>query len=157
MNDLDQAQLNTKLIKTMMHIEEKDGPQWPETDLAELWQHQLTAPLKSELNGVSPETETVVASLPDDAMTFGDLFQHPEPPIEWLRLVKDFAKIRGTEDEEMIPRDICSALYYTSIRIAETHEYQDFSSLDRNHLAEGIDWLCQQTWLDDRTRAILTH
>ena len=50
--------------------------------------------------------------------SFGDLLHHPNPPLELLRLTKDFAKACRLSRSGPLPREIATLLYFASIIVA---------------------------------------
>ena len=52
--------------------------------------------------------------------TFRELFHHPRPPVELLRLTKDFAKGRAGRSDAAVPKPIAEVLYTLSIVVAIT-------------------------------------
>ncbi len=135
--------------------------EWPQEELAAIWRHQLAAPVQAEAPGVRiPLDEGLgrrVAGLVRGRciVTFGDLFQHPHPPMELLQEVKDFAKANRDHPESLLPPEISSLLYYASIAAALLRCGHRISRLDDVALRQGIEWALAQPGLDEKTLTLL--
>ncbi|MEM7391055.1 MAG: hypothetical protein AAF492_01805 [Verrucomicrobiota bacterium] len=124
-----------------------------------IWNHQLNAPLGHDLSQTAPDAEETIIRLRNEIreapVTFGGLFRHPHPPFELLHLVKMFAKKQGTRKDALLPREICSALYYLSIHLARKHHKARISELDEDAIEKGVQWVLDQDWIDRETRELL--
>jgi len=87
--------------------------------------------------------------------SFSDLFHHPSPPIELLKLTKEFAKANMDHPESGLPTDIVSVLYYTSIAAALVRLDTRISQLKDADLRRGLLWAKDQAWIDEETKALL--
>ena len=125
---------------------------WSEDELCQVWQHQLGSALESDLNeGETGTTEVSAAQI----ITFQDLFWHPSPPVEVLRLVKVFAKQHLEHPHSPLPKEIATGLYYLSIMTALVRTDHLISRLDNDALKQGCAWGLQQPWLDESTKELL--
>ena len=97
---------STGQLAKIMNLDEGTPDAWSEEDLAAMLRHQLAAPLEFDLSSV--EVEDAEARKRDETLTgaakkriklFGDLLFHREPPLELLRLAKEFfqEKIEGVQ------------------------------------------------------------
>ena len=136
-------------------------PLWPDSDLTDLFRHQLAAPLLPDLRrcaAINPatlaEVEAVMADAP--AATFGDLLLHPGGPLPVLRVVKDFGKsaVRGYGP---LPSEIAHVLYYTSIVAALVWHDQLITATDVPGLTRGAEWVTRQTWTDPATAKLCAN
>jgi hypothetical protein len=84
-------------------------------------------------------------------LTFDDLFHHPAPPIELLKLVKDFAKSQVRRPGSEMPEEVAYVMMYASILTALRTGKESISSLTDQQLADGICWCQRRSWLDERT------
>ena len=132
-------------------------------DLSAILRHQLEAPIQFGVEAM-PET----SGKADDGKPKGEdqrppitnlreLFRHPNPPIEWLRQVKDFAKINREHSDSPMPKEIATVLYYASIAAGWVRHRQRITSLDIAALREGMTWAQSQPWVDGPTRALMTE
>jgi hypothetical protein len=86
--------------------------------------------------------------------TFGELFQHERPPLELLRLAKDFAKAAQANPGSAIPKEVAWVLYYLSIATALVRLRQRITHLSDVELRQGFDWVLAQSWVADPSRAL---
>ena len=89
-----------------------------------------------------------------DAQTFGDLFQHPDPPLDLLRRVKEFAKAADADSGAPLPTPVATVLYYGAIVAALLRHGARISALGDEDLRYGVSWSINQPWLDDGTRSL---
>jgi hypothetical protein len=80
------------------------------------------------------------------------LLWHPQPPVEVLRMVKEFAKA-GLEGPGM-PRELASVFYFGSIGLA-LRGGVSISTLTTERLREGLLWTAQLPWMADGMRVWL--
>jgi len=83
------------------------------------------------------------------------LFHHPSPPIELLRLTKEFAKANMDHPESGLPTEIVGVLYYTSIAVALVRLDARISQLKDADLRRGLLWAKEQAWVDEETKTLL--
>jgi hypothetical protein len=136
-------------------------PSWYPEELADIWRHQLNAPLTLDLAETGSESANTIARLsgvsPAPLRTFGDLLTHPWPPLKLLRLVKDFAKVRRTQKHSGYPPEVATALYYAVIALALSRQGVHITQLSAEDLRHGFEWATELTWLDEPTRQLLSH
>src|SRR4051812_48731847 len=148
-------------LSSAMSIE-PDGPdRWRPEELAEMLLHQLAAPIGEDVWRLSEELArrydqemTRVSDAGGAAMTFGELFGASGPPVEVLRIVKDYAKQSISISDGPMPEELGAALYYASISCALLRCGQRISSLDQQAMREGLNWALGQSWLNDSLRAL---
>jgi len=133
----------------------------PPHELAAMWRHQLGAPLTFDLKDVEPDP-TSLAQMTHagerELETFGQLLDDPQPPVELLQIVKEFAKSQSAGGEPLLPKPIGSALYYAAIATARLRcGGQRISALDDAELRRGVEWAVQQAWLDEGTRQLFAQ
>lgn len=135
------------------------GNLWKPEELTAILRHQLDAPLAFDLGSLQPGMAERVGSLSRDQEppihTFRELFHHPRPPVELLRLAKDFAKGLAGRSEAPVPDPIADVLYTLSIVVAITRCACHISELRNEELRRRIDWAAQQPWVDEPTRDVL--
>jgi len=123
-----------------------------------VFDHQWSAPLELDLgpsaarSAAALQNKSEFSGLP--LRTYRDLFQHPRPPLDLLRLVKEFGKAQQAPSEAALPREIALALYYTSILVARVRLGERISSLSDAALRQATDWLLAQDWVDESTREL---
>jgi hypothetical protein len=94
---------------------------WNSDDLAAILRHQMTTSLQVDLAGVG----SAAGRLREEAAagglllkSFGDLLQHPHPPLGLLKMMKDFAKACRISPASTMPSEISSVVYFASIMVA---------------------------------------
>ena len=144
-----------KLARLAEGPEDLCGPE----EFSAVWRHQLAAPLEFDLTTAIREAQTTYdaarATAPKPPRTFRDLLQSLAPPIELLKLAKDFAKTHALGRERAVPQPIATALYFACIAAALTRCHERITSLDDDNLCRGLKWAGAQTWLDESTRNLL--
>ena len=134
-------------------------PGWGDDDLAAMLRHQLQAPLQFDLTASETVTDagwtTTTTTLTNCPRTFGELFSHAEPPLELLKLVKDYAKIVETALNNPLPKEISMVLYFTSILLAKVRCGKRISSVSDDKIRQGGQWIIAQAWVDDRLRDVV--
>lgn len=132
---------------------------WHAGELAAIFRHQMSTPMRIDLGMFNQQIATRIAQLSEAQglvlKSFADLFHHPAPPIELLLLVKDFAKANLDPAESGVPNEISTALYYTSIAAALVRLNERISTLADEDMRRGLQWSIQQPWLDPKTTELL--
>jgi hypothetical protein len=140
-----------------------DGPgrEWPPEDLQAFLRQQLAAPISVNLDGLRPALAAQLKGLTGAQglllKSFADLFIHPHPPLELLVLVKDFAKAQRASPAGALPREVASVLYFAAIAVSRLRLGQRISSLPDAALREGCAWALDQSWVDERMKAIFSE
>jgi len=129
---------------------------WKDEELGALLRHQMTAPMQVDLinleRGLALKVRSLAESLGLTLKSFGDLLAHPNPPLELLKITKDFAKACRLSPNSPMPREIASVLYFTSIAAALVRCRRRITGLTNEALAEGFRWVLSRPWLDAPTR-----
>jgi len=132
---------------------------WRDDELGAMLQHQLTAPLRVDLINMHKDAAVGVRTLADaqglTLKSFGDLLAHPHPPIELLKITKDFAKACRLSPHSSLPREIASVLYFASIAAALVRCQRRITGLTNDALTEGLHWVLARPWVDTPTRALI--
>ena len=121
---------------------------WGAHELGAILRHQLASPVDAEL---SPPA----VAHGGEIRTYADLLRHPHPPVELLRLLKNFAKCHCGHPLSALPAEVMAVLYYASIVAARFHAHARITRLTDSELQRGIDWIISQPWLEDTTRCLL--
>jgi hypothetical protein len=131
---------------------------WSPEDLAAIFAHQMRAPVSVDLGAMSPGLAGKLRTLSEATClllkSFADLFQHSQPPLELLKLVKEFAKLNRDKPDSLLPNEIATALYYLSIAAALVRLGQSISALPKPELRRGFVWLLAQPWLSGPQREL---
>jgi hypothetical protein len=136
----------------MLALAHEDSSGWLPAELAQIWRHQLGAPLDVELAESWGEW-TANNSQQAAPRTIGDLLSHPAPPRKLLLLVKGLAADRREQDS--FPVEIATALYYATAAVALTRLGERITELDDATLRGGFHWATRVSWLDESTRSVL--
>ena len=134
---------------------------WEPNELRAIWQHQLSAPLELDLCSVKSSNTSrfkkTVEAEPFHDKSFADLIAHPNPPVELLKLAKEFAKhtLKHSEDAQL--KEIASALYYASYAAGIVRCGKKIGSMEDDELTPGFKWALKQAWLDDQTKRLVSE
>src|SRR5580698_8277257 len=124
---------HAKDLAKLMASGDERGPLWRADELAAMFRHQMSAPVLMDLGSFDPRTagqlKVLTAAQGLLLSSFAELFNHAQPPIQLLEIVKDFAKANIDHPESGLPREIATTLYYTSIAAALVRLDQRISQL----------------------------
>src|SRR5688572_8445974 len=87
------------------------GEVWTAEELREVLAHQLRAALVYDL-GSAGALRDAEALGQQGVRTFGDLIRHANPPVDLLRLAKDYFKSSLVSEDGPLPPDVARLLYY---------------------------------------------
>jgi hypothetical protein len=130
--------------------------------LESILKHQLAAPVEFDLQTLDSGSQRLLraAAACDGEQatirTFADLFHHASPPLQLLRLAKEFAKAHLNHPDSPLPKEISSILYYASISVALHRLGKRITWLTEDQLRQGVENALAQPWLDDRLRALFS-
>jgi len=133
---------------------------WRSEELGAILRHQLAAPVFFDLERFEPEKAArLQATLAGgvsggEIRSYADLFHLWRPPLELLRLTKDFAKSHLNHPDATLPREVATVLYYASILVARLRCGESLSRLNEEALLKGVLWVLAQSWVDAETRAL---
>lgn len=132
-----------------------------EDELAAILRHQLSTPVEFDLASLDRTMAAKLRMLADGhgllVRSFRDLLLHPHPPIELLRMTKQFAKSCHNHPDSPLPEPIASLLYFCSIVAALLRCRQRITAMDDATLARGVRSLLEQSWLDEGLRGLLSE
>ncbi|MBL7115040.1 MAG: hypothetical protein ISS35_04675 [Kiritimatiellae bacterium] len=147
-------------VKTLLNEAVTEDQLWSAEDLQDVCNHQWDAPLAIDLNGLedthAERVETLAAAKGLLLRSFGDLLEHPHPPLELLMLAKEFAKRSLSSPHATLPHDVARMLYFASIATALSRCNRRITTLSDDQIAEGIRWALSRDWLLSEARAVLT-
>lgn len=146
-------------LAALIHTGDESSPLWGVNELAALFRHQMSAPMLMDLGSFDARTaeqlKVMTAAQGLLLSSFADLFNHPAPPLPLLQMVKDFAKANMEHPESGLPREIATAVYYSSIAAALVRLDVRISQLPDADLQRGLRKTQEQKWLDAQTKALL--
>ena len=161
MTRLSVASTDPTRLAVLLDMSAVDAATWAAEELGSVFRHQLSASIEQDLSD-GPMEAVVRANLMTDARggslrSFGDVLRHESPPVEVLERIKQFAKVRRTEPEGSLPREVATALYYASLAAALVRCGQRITTLDDEALREGFEWGSTQDWVDDEMRQMFRN
>jgi hypothetical protein len=138
----------------------EEKPVWDASDMHDIFSHQWAASLSIDLSGLGEalqqHVQTLAAAKGLLLRSFGDLLEHPHPPLELLMLAKEFSKRCLNSPRSPIPDDIARVLYFATIAAA-LGRGSEITTLSDNEKAQGMRWALSQTWLDGAARDLISH
>ena len=150
-------QLEPKRLAAFLEIDPGVGRPWRQNELAAIFQHQLAAPVQLDLADGHAGDDPVLPPAYAEIRTFDQLFHHPDPPIELLKSVKEFAKANRNHPASALPGEIATVLYYASILVARLRCGVGISALSDDELRTGLEWALAQPWVDERLKSLLRN
>jgi hypothetical protein len=149
----------SRRLSKLLDLDKAAKDVWRPEELSDLWQHQLNAPLEVDVSTLGGEAktrlDTASSTMVSPPRTFAELFHHPHPTVALLRLAHAFGKRNSQGDGNVIPKKTALMIYYASIAGALVRCGDTITTLSRAKLCEGFQWAIAQSWVDDRTRALL--
>jgi hypothetical protein len=146
-------------LARILAVDDNTTELWNRAEMQAMWQHQLSAPMHIDLESVVSVRATELRNSPRMAefksKTFADLLQDPSPPVELLKLTKEFAKQTLKDAEEAQLKDVATALYYASYAAGLLRCGELIGSMNRGELRPGFDWTLRQPWLDEKTKGLI--
>lgn len=146
------------LISAMSDPENGDNG-WTEADRAAMWRHQLATPIAQDIKAADPLSGIVAHRLAGAAnpaiITYADLLLHSDPPVDLLRLVKDFGKREAIMPDGCLPQSIARCLYHSSILLARVRCGISISELPDHTLIEAVQSIARSAWIDQMTSSLL--
>lgn len=127
---------------------------WAEAEYGALVRHQLNTPLMKDLAAFDANAAEMLKHTP--VKTFGELLRHSDPPVEVLRLIRDFAKRLKRHAAEPYPEDVATVLYMACIAAAETRAGVNITRMSETDRTGGYRWALSLSWLPDELRELFT-
>jgi hypothetical protein len=154
------TRLSSAQLSKFINLSEKTPEPWDEKDMAAMLQHQYDAPLGFDLSTLSSSEKestaletTLREAGPSQIRTFRDLLFHKNPPMDLLEHTKDFFKQRVKACKTKSPEgQVAYVFYLTSIL-----KKPGISSLKESQLRVGVQWVLKQTWVDDKTKVLISN
>jgi hypothetical protein len=134
---------------------------WNAEDIAAIFRYQMDSPVVVDLSTLDPAIGARLALLAQTKglllRSFRDLLLHPSPPLELLKLAKNFAKANRGHPESVLPEEVAAVLYFACIAVALVRCSARITKLDAKELAAGLRWSAEQPWVDAPLKALLTE
>ena len=132
---------------------------WSDADVAAIFRHQMSTPIACELSTLGPAASAHLRAVAGgDGLlltSIGDLLRHPSPPLDMLRLVKDFAKTCLNHPDSGLPKEVAGTVYWAVIAAALVRRGQRITRLAAGPLTAGFQWAASRPWLDEPMAALL--
>jgi len=133
-----------------------DRRTWRPEELGPILRHQLAAPVQFDLGnleeGLAARLRTLSSAEGLLLKSYAELLHHPHPPLELLRLCKQFARACWSHPDSPLPQEIAMLLYFASIAVALIRCGERITGLDDDALRRNFDWFLLQPWVDEATR-----
>jgi hypothetical protein len=154
-------------LAEMMDAGDTDRVLWQEEEYGAILECQLSAPLDFDLSYLGEQTRERVRTLCSGQRppitSFHDLLHHACPPVELLRLAKEFARAAQSRSDllppahgvPLLPSDVALLLYTLSIVVAMTKCGCRITKLDDQALRHSFAWALNLSWVDEPTRELL--
>ena len=147
----------------LIGLDEATKSGWAVVDAASIFHHQMNAPLDFDLSGETRPGNTTLSALKElsaaqtlGIKTFGQLFRHPSPPIEILKLAKDFFKrMAGVHPKDSAEYQVAYACYVLSVTVVRIKHEKRITNLSDASLLKGLDWTLRQAWVETSIRQVL--
>jgi hypothetical protein len=124
--------------------------------------HQLDAPLEFDLSSLElkgrearDRDKTLTGTTNIQIQTFRDLLFHQQPPLEALKLAKEFFKWRTQSCEKESPVWKVAYLFYLLCLLASGERAAQLTSLGSKDQLKGAKWALAQTWVDQPTKRLI--
>ena len=148
-------------LARILQMDQDGSDLWGAEEMQAIWKHQLSAPIELDLSTVESGRSSEFRAAPDTTIflkkTFGELLEHPRPPVRLLNVIEEFAKHAAKESEDSQLRQVTTALYYASCAARLTRCEKQKESQDPDELRDGFDWALSRLWLDEQTKHLLHH
>jgi hypothetical protein len=159
MPDSDVFRASPERLAAVLGLGDSAQRVWGPEELGAVFEHQMRAPVSVDLGAMDARVSAKLRMLTDAQglmlKSFADLFEHPHPPLELLRSVKDFGKLNRDQPESLLPNEVAAALYYLSIAAALARLGERISSLSDSELRQGFDWTLAQPWISGARRKLV--
>jgi hypothetical protein len=151
-------------LAKIMSLDETTPDVWSEQDLAAMLRHQMTAPLNFDLSSFEMKAaraedrrKTLASATKQRIKSFEDLLFHREPPLELLKLSKEFFKRRLQKCKKDSPEWNLAYLFYLLSILAAGDHASKVSSLTSNELRIGMKWVMKQQWANNSIRELMNE
>ena len=148
-------------LARILAFDEPGTDVWEPGEMRAIWKHQLRAPIYLDLSTVerarAMDLEHSPHLAPFLSQSFGELIAHAQPPVELLKLTKDFAKqaLRDSEDGQL--KEVATALYCASYAAGMTRCGARVGALADDELQRIFRWALARSWLDESTKNLIAE
>jgi hypothetical protein len=128
-------------------------------DLRTVWEQQMNCSMSWDLGCLDPASiSRVRMTATEEALllkSLRDLLMHPRPPVELVRLAKDYAKTCLEHPRSALPKEMAAVIYYLCIGAALCGCRTRISALSDEEALSGFRWALAQPWLDEASKDLL--
>lgn len=137
-------------LANLIEVKPEPGALWGAEELGAILKHQLATAVLPDLSDIGPKSKNLSPLKPRTAnLTFSQTLTTSNPPIELLKLIKEFSKVHWNSTKSGIPKEVAMVLYYAAIATAMNHGHTSITKLSRESLNGGFAWVLNQDWIDD--------
>ncbi|HMF15511.1 MAG TPA: hypothetical protein VKE94_24525 [Gemmataceae bacterium] len=158
MTEPDLQGTDPRILARFLDVEDAPRRLWSPEELGAILRHQLDSSVQLDLETLGAPLASRLQALPvahqPGRLTFRDLFQLADPALELLNLVKLFAKASRVRGESVLPAEIATVIYLTSIVLARLRRERRITEQSDESLLYGIQWVIDQPWVDEKTHAL---
>lgn len=146
------------LLADLMDLEGAHDRLWLADELESVFRHQMSAPVQFDLarlgRGRAGQLRVLCEGEGLLLKSFGDLFAHPHPPLELLRLTQEFAKLNRQAAAAEMPVAVATVLYYASIATALVRCHTRTTRMGNAELCRGLRSILALSWVTDPIRGL---
>ena len=124
--------------------------QYTAEDLNQLWRDLLNLPVQTLEVG-----RWTTGSAAGSGPTLGQFISDDSAAPELCEKYKALGKKLARCDCDDVPREIGSAVYYLCIAVCLLRHDKRITHLSDDELIAGFNWMLEQIWLDDTSRAVI--
>jgi len=154
----DLAKTDPRLLAQFLAVDDVPRRLWSDNELGAILRHQLSTSVQIDLESAGAVFHSRLTALPVDQrpgnLTYEEVFRLTAPPLELLNLLKQLAKSSRVRGESVLPPEIATVIYLTSIVVARLRLGIRISEQSDESLLHGIQWVIDQPWVDEKTRAL---
>ena len=136
------------------------GRLWEPGEYRAVFEHLLRSPIEFDVDGLESGLGKRLRRLSEAEglllKSFGELLQHPCPPLELLELTKEWAKANREDADSWLPGEIAGWLYYACIAAALARFGRRITSLDDRRLRAAFAWAGAQPWITEDWRVLFS-
>jgi len=149
-------------LSKMMDLDPAVPDPWTTRDLPGMLRHQFAALLEFDLasmklpgRAAGNRKDALEGAAAAGVKSFEDLLFHQEPPLELLKLSKEFFKWRTQVCAKSTPEWKISYLFYLLSILAAGEGMQLLSTLSSTDLIKSTGWALKQGWVDEKTKELI--
>src|SRR5258708_3382531 len=147
-----------RLLAQILAVDDVPRRLWPDGELGAILRHQLATLVQLDLETAGSTFRSRLIALPADQQpgksTYEDVFHSATPSLALLGLLKQLAKSSRVRGESVLPPEIATVIYLTSIVVARLRLAQRITEQSDESLLYGIQWVIDQPWVDEKTRSL---